>query len=247
VSEIPVKPSTTKDSGNNTQSGIMTLPDINISINCNVHVNIDPETKSLLMTALRLLEGQNQVLNRSSSGQNINSTIQPEAFENFIDDEPTELSVNIPEELTEPVVEKPFGTIIPANQMKWNYVPKYKDFSWTPNGDALILRYAHLTHDIDWKTVSHLLKFTGSKRTKEIEKFVGSKTSKKISAINIFCRSIDEGIIKLPDDPEKNLVDIFSQYLAEEDPDAVFKPMVTPYFSTAPDSEHGKVEGTLEG
>lgn len=247
MSEIPAKPSTTKDDQNITQSSIISIPDFNFSINCQVNVNFDPETKTLLMTALRLLEGQNQVINRSSSGQIINSTIQPEALENLIDDEPAELSVNIPEELTEQPKEKPFGTIISANQIKWNYVPKYKEFSWTPNGDAIILRYAHLTHDIDWKTVSHLLKFTGSKRTKEIEKFVGSKTSKKISAINIFCRSIDEGIIKFPDDPEKNLVDIFSQYLAEEDPDAAFKPMVTPYFSTAPDSEHGKVEGTLEG
>jgi len=247
VSEIPAKPSTTQEGQNNTQSGIMTLPDINFSINCQVNVNIDPETKTLLMTALRLLEGQNQVLDRSYSGQNINSTIQPEAFVNLIDDEPLELSVNIPEELTVPRNEKPFGTIIPANHKKWNYVPKYKDFSWTPNGNDIILRYAHITHDIDRKTVNYLLKFTGSKRTKEIEKVVGSKTSKKISAINIFCRSIDEGIIKFPDDPEKNLVETFSQYQAEEDPDAVFRPMVTPYFSTAPDSEHGKVEGTLEG
>ncbi|MDD3175944.1 MAG: hypothetical protein PHU51_05695 [Candidatus Nanoarchaeia archaeon] len=247
MSEIPTEPSTTKESGNNTQSGILSLPDINFSINCNVKVNIDSETKALLMTALRLLDGQNQVINRSSSGQIINSDIQSNIFENLLDDEPLELSVNIPEEVIEPVVEKPFGTIVPANQIEWNYVPKYKEFSWRQNGDALILRYAHLTHDIDWKTVFHLLKFSGSKRTKEIEKVVGSKTCKKITAINIFCRSIDEGIIKVPDDHEKTLVDIFSQYQAEEDPDAAYKPMVTPYINTAPNPECGKVEGTLEG
>lgn len=32
-----------------------------------------------------------------------------------------------------------------------------------------------------------------------------------------------------------------------EDPDAAFKPMVTPYHSTRVDPNCGKIEGTLEG
>lgn len=239
VSETPTKPSTTKDGREFTQSEIITLPDINIPINLDINVNIDPEMKTLLKNVFGMFEAQKRVCNPI-----------PDIPEKIIadpgdlpDDEPTELSVNIPEELTEP---EKYGTMIPASQIKWNKVPKYPLFDWREEGNTLILRYANLSHDTNWKTISYLLGFTGSKRTHEIEKVVGSKTSKKISAFSIFCRLVHEGVIKLPIDPDKELDDFLSQYRDEEDPEAVFKPMVTPFFGTRPDDNSGKIEGTLE-
>lgn len=240
MSDILTKPSTTKEGQNNTQSGVLTLPDFNFSINCNFKINFDPETKALLTYALNLLEAHQPVCNVQQNA-NKESVIK---LEDLPTDEPTELRPNIPEELVEP---EKYGTIISANQIKWNTVPKHPEFGWREQGKDLIVKYSNLSHDTNWKKIADLLKFKGTARTEEIKKSIGSKTSKKISALNIFCRLVDEKVIKVPADPDKELDDFVTAFHAEEDPDAAFKPIVTPHISTRPDFENGgKVEGTLE-
>lgn len=243
MSDNLTKPSTTPGGQKITQSGIITLPDINFSINLDIKVNIDPEMKTLLKNVFSRTEDHVSISNIQPE-IDVNQEIRPE---DLPEDEPTELSVNIPPEVVTPAASKGYGTIISASSIKWNKVAKYPKFDWRENGSTLILRYSNISHDTKWSTIARLLRFTGSKRTREIEKVIGSKTSKKITAFNIFCRLVDEGVIKIPVNPDAELEGNFSKFLTEEDPDAVYRLMVTPPILTRPDFENGgKVEGTLE-
>jgi len=76
----------------------------------------------------------------------------------------------------------------------------------------------------------------------------GEKAAKnKMTAVRQFAKAFRDGAVQKPRAPEHGLEENFSRFQTEEDwdPDAAFRPMLTPYYSTRPDGNSGKVEGDV--
>lgn len=165
-------------------------------------------------------------------------------------DEPAELS-GVNTEALSTFEEEKYGHLVRADEIAWNSLDESVDpkqlFNWREEGDVLILRYSGTSCDTNWETIRRLLKYkAGRERTGEIIKVIGSNTSKKIVAFRTFLRHIESGIIEMPaKTPDKELEENMKAFQEEEDPDAVYKPMLKAY-STRPDPNCGKIEGSLE-
>ena len=211
---------------NITLDGI-TLPfDLNISISGSIKITSNSETQSTLDKFLSFF----QINTRTPETSTIERTENVEA------DEPAELSVKISDDLIDPVF---------APAPKWKTAGKVR---WREEAGNLIVRYRSDEWTTTWDNMKKLSEIPDNKRVEKIRAVLGGKfTNNRRTALNMFAKKLIEGEIKLPVDPETELENNFKLFQEEVDQDAVFRPMVSPFFSTHPDENYGKVEGTMEG
>ncbi len=108
----------------------------------------------------------------------------------------------------------------------WKVISEYPRFRWVDEGSCVAVGYYSSSFQISWSNVRRLVKLPKKERMIEIKKLpVVGDSSNRRTAVSILCTCIETGIIK--------------------DPDADFMPMLNSY-STKPDDNCGKVEGTLE-
>lgn len=207
VSEIPAKPSTTKEDENNTQSGSSTLPDINFSINLNVNVNIDPEIKALLTKIFDRIEAHKQAV--SAQSESIDKPIIK--LEDLQDDEPTEISHCIPEKMDP----ENYGQIVYGEEGSWNRVYKYKNLRWKIEGKNLIIRYWSGNVTTSWENMERLAKLPEKQRNEEINSLSNSCNYK--TAMRMFSKCLTDGTIKRPANPDAELEENFAKFVEEED------------------------------
>lgn len=229
----------------------------------NVTITLDGETKDLL----RSIDATLQKLAEASSTP-VSEPGTPESIE-----EPMELSINIPEPLTEPMkypdntitesytrtkydaipdhTEKKYGHMVYAADLpdEWNCVAEYPALKWKEEDSMLVISYHKSTvRNLTWDNIEDLIKIPKDKRMAQIVSATGiGHSNNKKTAVSVFCQCVERGLIKLPDkDPDIESEMNFAQFVQDEDPDSIFRPMVTPYISTRPMEDGGKIEGTLE-
>lgn len=249
MSEILTDPSTTQESQNNTQAGSMPLPDFNFTLHGKIQLdlNMDPA----LLPLLKLIVNKMQETSHSSSEVTVENVIVGpiSASSEPLDliEEPAELSVNIPSGVVEPENVK-YGHIVYGDD-SWNHVKRFKNLTWKEEGEKLLLKYCSANITTSWKKILELVDLPDDKLRQEIISISTRNNGK--TAVRTFITCLREGIIEkpvLPIDPDLEIEKGFSEFQAEEDPDAFARPFVTPYIHTRPDHENGgKVEGTLEG
>lgn len=245
VSEFLTNPSTTQESQENTPSGNITIPDINFSINCNFRIYLDPETKTMLTYAISLLEAHKQpfdVQHRSIEKAAVQLGDLPE-------DEPLELTPNVPEVDVKDEEPEKYGHIVYGDDSSWNHIERFRNLRWKEDGKNILLKYSSANITTTWEKVEELSRLPADKLNQAVQNM--SSTNNGKSAIRTFLTCLKEGLVKRPvlsADPDAELDKSFSEFQVEEDPDAFARPFVTPHFSTRPDYENGgKIEGTLEG
>lgn len=228
-------------------------PPSNFSLCAEHHITVtlDNETKELLKSidaTLQKLANSNKSTSQLVEEALSQPLSEPETIKEV--EEPAELSGLNVEALTEFEEEK-YGYLVRADEIQWNTVDESVDpkrlFNWREEGDVLTLKYSGTSHDTNWATIRRLLEYkAGGHRTGEIIKVIGSNTGKKIVAFRTFLRYIEAGIIEMPvKTPDRELEENMKAFKEEEDPDAVYRPMLTAY-STRADPNCGKVEGSLE-
>jgi len=218
VSEILETPSTTKENQDLTHPEVTSLSDFNFSIS--VNVKVDPELIEALQKITSCLERI--------------KPIHSEAVQ--VEQEPAYIE-NIP------VKNEQYGQI-KYNDTKWNIVPKYHNFKWRQDKDGkLHLKYYAGEVVTTWEEMEKLQAMNLRQQREEIQKF--DRANNKKTAVRVFLDSVKKGITKKPVNLDEELEKNFSKFEAEEDPDAKFRPMVTPYHSTRPDENCGKVEGGM--
>lgn len=148
-----------------------------------------------------------------------------------------------PEDDSQVPEDNKYGHIVFASD-DWNRVHKYRNLRWKTEGEKLVLKYYAGEVNTTWSAIERLQKLPEKKMLEEIRTL--SKSNNKKTAIRTFITCLTEGLISKPSNPDAELVNNCSKFQAEEDQDAAFRPFVTPFISTRPDSNSGKVEGTLE-
>ncbi len=251
MSEFLTDPSTTQESQNNTQSGSMTLPDFNFTLKGKIIIDLDIDPA--ILPVLKLVIDRLPETNKGSSETSIENVIANPTSVNPMPtehNEPVELSADIPEVVVEPEKEK-YGHIVYGDD-SWNHVEKFKNLTWKEEGDKLLLKYCSANITTSWKRILELADLPDEKLRQEVLSISTRNNGK--TAVRTFITCLREGLIEIPvlpddpDDPSQEIKTSFSEYQAEEDPDAFARPFVTPYIHTQPDHENGgKVEGTLEG
>lgn len=242
-----------------TQKGSISLPDFNFSIQVNVRLTADP----LLQAAL------DRIAEALQPAQNSPETCQgPEiVFHGLTKDQTTELVKKgvidsamtgleqVPEPEPEHVAaagitpEEPekYGHIVmggPDWKRGWESISCHPRLHWKTEGKVLKCSYGSAVTETTWKEMERIAKLPRDKRILAIRGIIGDKpAANKKASITLFVRLLAEGKIKKPD-PDEELKKNFSQFVKEEDPDAVFRPMLTSY-STRPDENAGKVEGYM--
>lgn len=165
--------------------------------------------------------------------------------------------------IQEPVLEKQETIVKPTEPVRKKLDTKksrrsQKQFSWQRFSDSkylkyrekdgkLFLSYAGSVVETTWDEVERIVNLRPvTKWREEVTKLVGKKASTQHrSAVNMFLKRVATGKVCREADPTEELEKNFAKFEAEEDPDAAFRPMLTSY-STRPDPNCGKVEGTLE-
>lgn len=225
------------------------LPPSNFSLQAFHHVTItlDDETKELLRSidsTLQKLTSEDK--NNSNPIDEARSTPVSEPDTPGPIEEPMELSVDIPEPLREP-----YGHIAYASDLpdEWNHVAEYPALKWKEEESMLVISYHKSTvRNLTWADIEDLIKIPKDKRMTKIVSATGiGHSNNKKTAVSVFCQCVERGLIKLPaKDPDIESEMNFAQFVQDEDPDSIFRPMVTPYISTRPIEDGGKIEGTLE-
>lgn len=194
-------------------------------------------TTKLFSIDLKLDSKTQDTLNRISKSletiaKNIPANAELKASD-LPQDEPTELSMCIPEDLIErPAKKKSWSKY---GEDGWHIVPGSQLLKWKLDGDNIRLRYHASYASITWSEVIRISKVPKARRRLEIQKALDTTTLDSVTAVNVFISGYIKGYVSSPD--EKN-----ESAKVEEDPDAVYKPMVTPHISTRPDENCGSIE-----
>jgi len=132
-------------------------------------------------------------------------------------------------------------------QFSWQRFSDSKYLKYCEKDGKLFLSYAGSVVETTWDEVERIVNLRPvTKWREEVTKLVGKKAStQRRSAVNMFLKRVATGKVCREADPTEELEKNFAKFEAEEDPDAAFRPMLTSY-STRPDPNCGKVEGTLE-
>ena len=194
-----------------------------------IDLNVDQETKTTLRTIASALETIAQKLTTPS---NVVSDVP-----NVATDEPAEPSVCIPDDLIEKPAER--ITVVRTSVLKnvvWTRITGHQRLMWREEGDLIHLLYNDSKVKTTWDEIKRLSLISKNRRRLEIQKMLSSRITDKITAVSVFVSSYLEGQVVSQEDPRET----------EEDPDAAFKPMVTPHISTRPDENCGSIE-SLQG
>lgn len=118
----------------------------------------------------------------------------------------------------------------PRKQLAWKRFGDSKYLRYREKDGKLFLSYAGSVVETTWDEVERIAKLRHvSVRSEEITKLVGKNApAQRRAAVSGFIKKVVSGEVS-----------------REIDPDAVFRPMLTSY-STRPDPNCGKAEGTLE-
>lgn len=118
----------------------------------------------------------------------------------------------------------------PRKQLAWKRFSDSKYLRYREKDGKLFLSYAGSVVETTWDEVERIAKLRHvSVRSEEITKLVGKNApAQRRAAVSGFIKKVVSGEVS-----------------REIDPDATFRPMLTSY-STRPDPNCGKVEGTLE-
>jgi hypothetical protein len=194
-----------------------------------IDMQLTPETQAVLESISKSLETIAQKLTTPS---NVVSDVP-----NVATDEPTELSVCIPDDL----IERPAERIIAVRTtlskgVIWNRVTGHQRLMWRNEGDVISLLYNESSVKTTWDEVKRLSRISKNRRRMEIQKVLSTRIADRITAVSVFVSSYLEGLVPPPAEPGD----------VKEDPDAAFKPMVTPHISTRPDENCGSIE-SLQG
>lgn len=130
----------------------------------------------------------------------------------------------------------------------WKAIPGTKHAKYAEDGQYLTLKYLSGSVRTTWKKMLELSEFVGDAYREARDKNMGSiKNPNQVTAINQFVLAIQNKTVTPPKNTDEELEETFSQFQAEEDgdPDAAFRPMLTPHYSTRPDGNSGKVEGDM--
>ncbi len=127
-------------------------------------------------------------------------------------------------------------------------VPGYKNLMYGEHKGQLQIWYSGSTIKTTWEKIEEVSGKGLKEADQLIIEIIGKKSVKnKMTALRQFIRAYDAGIVKKSRiiEPEEELEKNFARFQAEEDGDAAFRPMLSSY-STRPDENCGKVEGTME-
>lgn len=225
MSEIQENPSTTKEVMNSTQAEITPISDFNFSISVNIHVKADPELVAALQKIASCLE-----------------RISPVRYSS------EEVSIEVPENpIDRGTSEKPYGRIVYRGDepdTEWTKIPQNKRLVWKEEKSSLYIKYYDAIVRTTWADVERIAKIeTSVKKGAAIKELLGKSFGANTrTAVSLFTKFIHDGTLKRPLNPDKELETDFSKFSEEEDPDAAFRPFVTPYHSSRPDENCGKVE-----
>lgn len=188
---------------NSTQVNKITLPDINVTVN--IKVTFDQSTLTSFFN-----------LFKPTTPPCVIPVIEPE------EDEPAELTPNIPETLQAPIKRVPI-------KRKWIKIKNHPHLTYTEENGKLLLNYAGSVAETTWDVVEKVAKIEPQLWKHEIEKMLGggAPTSNRKAAVSLFLKLVASGEIKRPDDP-----------------DAAFRPMLREYYPTKPDENCGNIEST---
>jgi len=194
-----------------------------------IEINIDRGTQETLKNIASALETIAQKMSLPSN--------TAPYIPNIPTDEPAELSVCIQDDLIKRPPE-PF-TVIRTTSMKgviWNRITGHQKLMWRNEGDVISLMYNDSAVKTTWEEIKRLSRVSKNRRRMEIQKTLTTKDIDRITAVSVFVSSYLEGLVMAPDEQKETV----------EDPDAEFKPMVTPYITTRPAEDCGSIE-SLQG
>lgn len=218
--------STTQEQDSTHKEGI-TLPDFNFSIQVDVFLTADPSLQAALDKIADVI--QEPVLEKQET---IVKPIEP-----------------VRKKLDMRVMNKgtPKTPRSPRKQLAWKRFSDSKYLRYREENGKLFLSYAGSVVETTWDEVERIAKLRHvSVRSEEITKLVGKNApTQRRAAVSGFIKKVVAGEVSREIDPDEELEKNFAKLEAEEDPDAAFRPMLTSY-STRPDPNCGKVEGTLE-
>jgi hypothetical protein len=146
-------------------------------------------TSKLFSIDLKLDSKTQAALNSiSKSLETISKAIQPTNTElkasDLPQDEPTELSVCIPEDLIEmPAKKKSWSKY---GEYGWHIIPGSQLLKWKLDGDNIRLRYHASYASITWSEVIRISKVPKSRRRLEIQKALDTTTLDSVTAVNVF-------------------------------------------------------------
>lgn len=200
-------------------------------------------TKKLFSIDLKLdSKTQNALISISKSLETIaKNTIVPSNVDsdrpNILADEPAELSVSIPDDL----IEKPANRTKRKSWSKygldgWDVLPGSRILKWKMDGDCIRLKYNESYAKTSWAEVERLSKVPKVRRRLEIQRTLNTSTLDSVTAVNVFVSGYIKGAVCQPTESDG----------IKEDPDAAFRPVVTPYINTKPMEECGSIE-SLQG
>lgn len=197
------------------------------------HFSIDLKLDSKTQTALASISKSLETI-----AQNMTSAKHVSYMgSNIPADEPSELGVNIPIDL----IEKPAKhfTVVRTTSSKgviWNRITGHQRLMWREEGGVISLLYNDSSAKTNWDEVKRLSRISKNRRRLEIQRMLSTRVTDCITAVSVFVSSYLEGLVEAPEEPAK----------VEEDQDAEFRAMVTPFVSTRPDDNCGSVE-SLQG
>lgn len=221
MSEIPTDPSTTKESQEITQGKIVPLSNFNFSVVANFRVEADPS----LMTAINRIADCLDML-RSGPEPTVklpDLEILPEIVKETMEE------VEKPLPFIELPVKTGSKTVVRKTERDWIQVNN--NLKYAVEGKKIFVNYGGNNVETTATEVNNLLKMRTSAQSAAINRIVAGNKGKK-NALSSFL---------------KFKAGELDQEVEGSDPDAAFRPMVTPYHSTRPDGNCGKIEGTLEG
>lgn len=195
-----------------------------------IDINIDPGTQETLKTIASALE---------TIAHNLHQNVAS-GMPKIPDDEPTELSVCIPDDLierpTKRIKNAQNKTCSPRESDGWRAVAGNRILEWKHENTNVLLKYNTALVNISWIDIGRLSNVPKSRRRIEIQRVLSTTSADSVTAVNVFVSSYIKGIVYPPG----------INSVAIEDPDAAFKPMVTPYINTRPADDCGSIE-SLQG
>jgi len=194
-----------------------------------IDLKLDSKTQNALVSISKSLE---TIAKNTIPHSNVDSD-RP----NVPTDEPTELSVCIPDDL----IEKPVNRSKRKSWSKygldgWDVVPGSQRLKWKMDGDCIRLKYNESYATTSWDEVERLSKVPKVRRRLEIQRALDTTTLDSVTAVNVFVSGYIKRAVFRPDKNDE----------VKEDPDAAFRPVVTPYINTRPMEECGSIE-SLQG
>lgn len=194
-----------------------------------IDLKLDPKTQTALESISRSLETIAQHMASADHGSYMGS--------NTPADEPNELSVDIPIDLIERPAKR--FTVVRTESSKgviWNRITGHQRLMWREEGGVISLLYNDSSAKTTWDHIKRLSRISKNRRRLEIQRMLSTSGTDCITAVSVFVSSYLEGLVEAPEEPAE----------VDEDQDAAFKPMVTPFVSTRPDDNCGSVE-SLQG